>query len=244
VLCEKRGRSPEPKQPGLKSPPWRGLVPDPDPGTGRVGRWATGSTIGAASSGGVSLFDRPKRGRKKPHQPALAHCVRVAGLHALRLTAHRERPGIDCWPGRLLEWSGTNARALSPFSRGRRIPAFAGTGRVSRWGAGTGGRCSLFRQESPCRPAEKRTERAALRTVRDDSRPRATTHDGPFTTHASPSSILHSRSSIRSSPRDDLPPVGPWSSLSRGETWGLSLCFPGCAGVLVWRYGEAHVPPW
>jgi hypothetical protein len=46
------------------------------------------------------------------------------------------------------------------------------------------------------------------------------------------------------SPRDDLPPVGPWSSLSRGETWGLSLCFPGCAGVLVWRYGEAHVPPW
>jgi hypothetical protein len=33
------------------------------------------------------LFDRPKRGRKKPHQPALAHYVRVAGLHALRLTA-------------------------------------------------------------------------------------------------------------------------------------------------------------
>jgi hypothetical protein len=33
------------------------------------------------------LFDRPKRGRKKPHQPALAHCVRVAGLYALRLTA-------------------------------------------------------------------------------------------------------------------------------------------------------------
>jgi hypothetical protein len=33
------------------------------------------------------LFDRPKRGRKKPHQPALAHCVRVAGLDALRLRA-------------------------------------------------------------------------------------------------------------------------------------------------------------
>jgi hypothetical protein len=32
------------------------------------------------------LFDRPKRGRKKPHQPALAPCVRVAGLDALRLT--------------------------------------------------------------------------------------------------------------------------------------------------------------
>jgi hypothetical protein len=36
---------------------------------------------------GCPLFDRPKRGRKKPHQPALAHCVRVAGLDALRLTA-------------------------------------------------------------------------------------------------------------------------------------------------------------
>jgi hypothetical protein len=33
------------------------------------------------------LFDRPKRGRKKPHQPALAHCVHVAGRDALRLTA-------------------------------------------------------------------------------------------------------------------------------------------------------------
>jgi hypothetical protein len=40
-----------------------------------------------------------------------------------------ERPGTDVGPRRLLEWSGTNARALSPFSRGRRIPAFAGTGR-------------------------------------------------------------------------------------------------------------------
>jgi hypothetical protein len=40
------------------------------------------------------LFDRPKRGRKKPHQPALAHFVRVAGRYALRLTAlPRERPG-------------------------------------------------------------------------------------------------------------------------------------------------------
>jgi len=36
---------------------------------------------------GMPLFDRPKRGRKKPHQPALAHCVRVAGQDALRLTA-------------------------------------------------------------------------------------------------------------------------------------------------------------
>jgi hypothetical protein len=36
---------------------------------------------------GGPLFDRPKRERKKPHQPALAHCVRVAGRDALRLTA-------------------------------------------------------------------------------------------------------------------------------------------------------------
>jgi len=36
---------------------------------------------------GGPLFDRPKRGRKKPHQPALAHFVRVAGRDALRLTA-------------------------------------------------------------------------------------------------------------------------------------------------------------
>jgi hypothetical protein len=44
---------------------------------------------------GCPLFDRPKRGRKKPPQPALAHRVHVAGLHTLRLTALlRERPGI------------------------------------------------------------------------------------------------------------------------------------------------------
>jgi hypothetical protein len=36
---------------------------------------------------GCPFFDRPKRRRKKPHQPALAHCVHVAGLDALRLTA-------------------------------------------------------------------------------------------------------------------------------------------------------------
>jgi hypothetical protein len=48
VLREERRRFPEPKRPGLKSPPWRGLVPDPDPGTGRVGRWATGPTVGAS----------------------------------------------------------------------------------------------------------------------------------------------------------------------------------------------------
>jgi hypothetical protein len=44
------------------------------------------SIVPVGPSGGP-LFDRPKRGRKKPHQPALAHCVRVAGLYALRLTA-------------------------------------------------------------------------------------------------------------------------------------------------------------
>jgi hypothetical protein len=44
------------------------------------------SIVPVGPSGGP-LFDRPKRGRKKPHQPARAHCVRVAGLDALRLTA-------------------------------------------------------------------------------------------------------------------------------------------------------------
>jgi hypothetical protein len=33
------------------------------------------------------LFLTGQKGRKKPHQPALAHCVRVAGRYALRLTA-------------------------------------------------------------------------------------------------------------------------------------------------------------
>jgi hypothetical protein len=32
-------------------------------------------------------------------------------------------------PGRSIDWSGTNAGTLRPFSRGRRLPAFAGTGR-------------------------------------------------------------------------------------------------------------------
>jgi len=40
-----------------------------------------------ARAEGCPLFDRPKRGRKKPHQPALAHCVRVAGRSALRRAA-------------------------------------------------------------------------------------------------------------------------------------------------------------
>jgi hypothetical protein len=36
-------------------------------------------------------------------------------------------------PGRSTEWSRSNARSPSPFSRGRRIPAFAGTGRKRGW---------------------------------------------------------------------------------------------------------------
>jgi len=40
-----------------------------------------------ARAEGGPLFDRPKRGRKKPHQLALAHCVRVAGQSALRRAA-------------------------------------------------------------------------------------------------------------------------------------------------------------
>ena len=46
-----------------------------------------GALLRVVIRSGCPLFDRPKRGRKKPHQPALAHCVRVAGLDALRLTA-------------------------------------------------------------------------------------------------------------------------------------------------------------
>jgi hypothetical protein len=45
-----------------------------------------GALLHVVIRSGCPLFDRPKRGRKKPHQPALAHCVRVAGLDALRLT--------------------------------------------------------------------------------------------------------------------------------------------------------------
>ena len=63
---------------------------------------------------GCPLFDRPKRGRKKSHEPVRAHCVRVAGLVLLRLkraernevilwtpsseTPHRERPGTVTAP--------------------------------------------------------------------------------------------------------------------------------------------------
>jgi len=47
---------------------------------------------------GCPLFDRPQRGRKKPHQPALAHCVHVAGLYAPPLTAPRRE-----WPGKQVQ---------------------------------------------------------------------------------------------------------------------------------------------
>jgi hypothetical protein len=61
----------------------------PLPGEGGTG-WVDGlrcRRLVLAPRMGCPLFDRPKRGRKKPHQPALAHCVRVAGLDALRRTA-------------------------------------------------------------------------------------------------------------------------------------------------------------
>jgi hypothetical protein len=48
---------------------------------------------------GCPFSDRPKRGRKKPH---------------------RERPGTGFGSRRSIAGSGTNARATSPFSRGRR----------------------------------------------------------------------------------------------------------------------------
>jgi hypothetical protein len=63
----------------------------------------------ALSRSGVPLFDRPKRGRKKPH---------------------RERPGTDYRPRRLIEWSSTITRAPSPFSRGRRTGRGDGTGLI------------------------------------------------------------------------------------------------------------------
>jgi hypothetical protein len=53
VLCKKRRRSPEPRRLGLKSPPWRGR--------GRVGRWATVSTVGAGYY--LPLFFSPLQGR-------------------------------------------------------------------------------------------------------------------------------------------------------------------------------------
>jgi hypothetical protein len=104
--------------------------------------------ICALSRSGVSPFWPAKKGTEK-----------AAGLDALRLTAllrsgatnrlpdsrgapprritvrdaaPRKARGRR-WPGRLLEGSGANARVLSPFSGGRRIPAFAGTGRKRGW---------------------------------------------------------------------------------------------------------------
>jgi hypothetical protein len=65
----------------------------------------------ALSRSGVPLFDRPKRGRKKPH---------------------RERPGTDYRPRRLIEWSSTITRAPSPFSRGRRTGRGDGMGPFTR----------------------------------------------------------------------------------------------------------------
>jgi hypothetical protein len=58
-----------------------------------------------------------------------------------------ERPGTGRFSGRLIGWPGTNARALSPFSRGRRIPAFAGTGRKRGW------KSSLHRAPFPFFPS-------------------------------------------------------------------------------------------
>jgi hypothetical protein len=48
-------------------------------------------------------------------------------------TPHRERPGTGFGPGCLIDRPGANARPPRPFPRGRRIPAFAGTGRKRGW---------------------------------------------------------------------------------------------------------------
>jgi hypothetical protein len=77
-----------------------------------------------------------------PHQPALAHCVRIAGLHALRLTAllcvraggqplavplrvaspsetpYRERPGTNVGPvARLIDLARTPGPRVPSLER-------------------------------------------------------------------------------------------------------------------------------
>jgi hypothetical protein len=60
----------------------------------------------------AKIFDRSD---SAPVEPPISSRPVVAGS-----VGEAERPGTDVGPRRLLEWSGTNARALSPFSRGRR----------------------------------------------------------------------------------------------------------------------------
>jgi hypothetical protein len=120
--------------------------------------------VGAANRNSLGHLRCPRSNTDSRNAPPRRTTVRDAAPREAR---------DKRWPGRLIEWSSTISRALSPFSRGRRIPAFAGTGRKRGWN----------------RPL----------------------HPAPAPLHPSP--------------RDDLPLVGPFSPLSRGETWGQAPCF-------------------
>jgi hypothetical protein len=147
---------------------------------------------------GCPLFDRPKRGRKKPH---------------------RERLGTDYRPGRSIDWPGTNARIPSPFSRGRRIPAFAGAGRKRGWN----------------RPHSPGTRSFLPLLSRGETQGRASCFarkDGvPLSRNSRASSPLPGEGGTgwvdRQRYRRLVPfPFYPsFSPLSRGETWGWASCF-------------------
>jgi hypothetical protein len=58
----------------------------------------------------------------------IRHSTAWVRMDVLRLTPHRERPGTSRGPGCSIDWSGANARAPSPFSRGRRTGRGDGMG--------------------------------------------------------------------------------------------------------------------
>jgi hypothetical protein len=146
-----------------------------------------------------------------PVEPPISSRPVVAGS-----VGEAERPGTGRFSGRLIGWPGTNARALSPFSRGRRIPAFAGTGRKRGW------KSSLHRAPFPFFPSPGERlggERRALRSrgpaesavtipkrlCPQPNESRSTTHDSrPTPRHPaserSERTILHPLFSILHSP--------------------------------------------
>jgi hypothetical protein len=135
-------------------------------------------------------------------------------------TPHRERPGTDYRPGRSIDWSVTNARAPSPFSRGRRTGRGDGTGLIhlvpdlfypsfSPLSRGeTWGQAPCFVSERGAHPAAAAGKTTPVVPTRSegaggvggddsptgcadhDSRP----HDPRFTIHDSRSTIHNSRS--------------------------------------------------
>ena len=74
---------------------------------------------------GCPLLDRPKRGRKKPYQLALAHCVRVAGLDARSVCDSPSPPSFAAAPARSVrsESAGASAVSASRAVRGRGVSA-------------------------------------------------------------------------------------------------------------------------